>query len=446
VTILAHGIGSIQDLPVPTWLFYYGAAVVLVVSFVALAALWRQPVLESAREGRPFPAGLQRVLLSPALRIVLGALSVALLCVVTAAALFGSRSTALNLAPTFVYVIFWLGLVPLSVLFGNVWSVLSPWKAAADGAVYLAGGGERLREYPERLGRWPAAVLLFAFAALELAYAHPGDPRALGIAILVYSTVTWLGAAVYGRDAWFRYGDGFSVYFGLLSRIAPFAARERDGRRELVVRPPLVGLAGADSAPGTLAFVSVMLGAVAFDGFSQTAAWQDRIAELAETAAPDLLQTLLNLAGLVVAVGLVAVTYLAATAVAGRLAGRRGLAGAFLLSLVPIAFAYVVAHYFTLLVYQGQFAIPLASDPLGRGWDLFGTTDFQPNVTLLSPNTVWYVQVGALVLGHVAGLVLAHDRALAVSPDARTALRAQYPLLTLMVLYTVGGLWLLSRG
>jgi hypothetical protein len=444
--ILAHGIGSFQDLPVPTWLFAYGAAVVLVVSFVALAALWRRPVLEGGRQGRPLPEGFQRVLLSPALRVVLGTLSFALFCLVTAAALFGSRASALNLAPTFVYVLFWLGLVPLSVLFGNVWSVLSPWKAAADGAVRLAGGGEAFREYPERLGRWPAAVLLFAFAALELAYAHPGEPRALGLAILVYSIATWLGAAVYGREAWFRYGDGFSVYFGLLARIAPFAVREHEGRREVVIRPPLVGLAERDSAPGTLAFVAVMLGSVAFDGFSQTASWQDRIAELADSAAPDLFQTLLNLAGLTAAVGLVALAYLTATGAAQRLSGRGGLVGAFVLSLVPVAFVYVVAHYFTLLVNQGQFGIPLASDPFGRGWDLFGTTDFAPDVTLVSPNTVWYVQVGALVLGHVAGLVLAHDRALVVSPDSNTALRTQYPLLTLMVLYTVGGLWLLSRG
>jgi hypothetical protein len=444
--ILAHGIGSFQDLPVPTWLFAYGAAVVLVVSFVALAALWRRPVLEGGRQGRPLPEAFQRVLLSPALRVVLGALSFALFCLVTAAALFGSRASALNLAPTFVYVLFWLGLVPLSVLFGNVWSVLSPWKAAADGAVRLAGGGEAYREYPVRLGRWPAAVLLFAFAALELAYAHPGEPRALGLAILVYSVATWLGAAVYGREAWFRYGDGFSVYFGLLARIAPFAVREREGRREVVIRPPLVGLAERDSAPGTLAFVAVMLGSVAFDGFSQTATWQDRIAELADSAAPDLFQTLLNLAGLTAAVGLVALAYLTATWAAQRLSRRGGLVGAFVLSLVPVAFVYVVAHYFTLLVNQGQFGIPLASDPFGRGWDLFGTTDFAPDVTLVSPNTVWYVQVGALVLGHVAGLVLAHDRALVVSPDSNAALRTQYPLLTLMVLYTVGGLWLLSRG
>jgi hypothetical protein len=445
-SLLAHGIGSVRDLPVPRWLFFYGAAVVLIASFVTLAALWRRPLLEGGRHGTPLPDSLQRILLSRALRVVVGAASIALFCLVAGAALFGTRSAGGNLAPTFVYVIFWLGLVPVSVVLGNVWSVLNPWRAGADAAVWLAGGGEAARPYPERLGRWPAAALLFSFAALELAYPDPAEPRALGLAILVYSAATWLGAAVFGRQAWFRNGDAFSVYFELLSRIAPFAVREREGRREIVARPPLVGLAEPDARPGTLAFVAVMLGAVVFDGFSQTSIWQARVAQLADSGAADLLQTAFNLAGLVAAIALVALAYLAATTLAGLLVSRERFADAFLMSLVPIAFVYAVAHYFTLLVIQGQFAIPLVSDPFGRGWDVLGTAGFSPDLTTLSPNTVWYVQVGALVIGHVAGLVLAHDRALAISADARATLRAQYPLLVLMVLYTVGGLWLLSRG
>jgi hypothetical protein len=444
--VLAHGLETVRDLPVPRWLFFYGAAVALIASFVLLAALWRRPLLEGALRGRPLPDSFQRILFSRALRVLLGAVSFALFVIVTVAALFGTTSVSENLAPTFVYVVFWLGLVPASVLLGNVFSVLNPWKAAADAVASFVGEGESTRPYPERLGRWPAAALLFSFAALELNYPDSAEPRAIGLAILIYSAATWLGAAVFGRNAWFRNGDGFSVYFELLSRIAPFGVREGEGRREIVTRPPLVGLARPDPRPGTLAFVAIMLGSVVFDGFSQTSFWQDRIADLADVDAAVLAQTGLNLAGLVAAVALVALAYLTATNLAGRLVGQPSLADEFLLSLVPIAFVYAVAHYFTAFVIQGQFAISLASDPLGRGWDLFGSTDYRPDLTPFSPNTVWYVQVGALVLGHVAGLVLAHDRALAVTPDPRAALRTQYALLVLMVLYTVGGLWLLSRG
>jgi hypothetical protein len=450
---LAHGIGGLKDLPVPGWLFLYGAAVALVLSFVALGALWRRPHLESAGDGRPLPPGLQSILLSRALRGALGVGSAVLLLLIATAALLGEPSPARNLAPTFVFVVFWLGVVPLVVLLGNVWSVLNPWNAVAEGlgALWRRTGRnfEPLAPYPERLGRWPAAVLLFAFAAFELAYDDPSSPRALALAIYVYSAITWYGMIWFGRRTWLANGDAFAVYFALLARIAPFATRERDKRREIVLRPPLTGLAVRDEQPGTLAFVAVMLGSVAFDGLSRTSWWQERRTSVA-AAEPDLFYVAgiaVNIAGLLAAVGLVALAYLAAVEAGRRLSqSRRDLSGAFVMSLVPIALVYVVAHYFTLLLIQGQFAIPLASDPFGRGWDVLGTSDFQPNLAPLSPNTVWYVQVGALVVGHVLGLVLAHDRAVALFRSAEIAVRTQFAILGLMVLYTVSGLWLLSQG
>jgi hypothetical protein len=154
-----------------------------------------------------------------------------------------------------------------------------------------------------------------------------------------------------------------------------------------------------------------------------------------------------NVGGLALFVAIVVVTYLAATSAAGRLVrAPRSLVPDFVLPLVPIVFAYLVAHYFSLFLIQGQFAIPLASDPFGRGWDLIGTADFAPNLAVVSPETVWYVQVASLTVGHVAGLAIAHDRAVSLFEDRRAALRSQYPMLGLMVLYTVGGLWLLSQG
>jgi hypothetical protein len=392
------------------------------------------------------------VLRSRPLRIVLKALSAFLLFVVFVAALIGEPSSAVNIAPTFVFVLFWLGVVVLQVLFGNVWSVLNPWRAVADGVAWAwrAAGlaWEPPLTYPERLGRWPAAVTLFCFAAMELAYSEPANPRALALAIALYSYTMWFGMAAVGREAWTRGGDGFAVYFGLLSKIAPFG--EHNGR--LVVRWPLTGLAGRLETPGTLAFIAVMLGSVAFDGFSRSSMYQNLRARLEEPyildapGTAELITTLLNLGTLVAAVLVVAGAYRLAVLIAERQTRTEGsLVPDFLPSLIPIALVYAVAHYFTLLLIQGQYAIPLASDPLGRGWNLFHTIHYSPNLAPISPNNVWYVQVGALVAGHVAGLCVAHDRAVTILPE-RDALRSQYAMLGLMVLYTVGGLWLLSRG
>jgi len=438
---------------VPAAYFFWGAAIALVASFVALGALWRRPLLEPHSAGRALPGPLSRTILSRTIRIALGALAAVLLVLIFVAALVGKANPNENVAPTFVWVIFWLGLVPVTVLLGNVWSALDPWRAIADATVWLlerAGVEPRpLAVYPERLGRLPAAALLFCFAALELAYKDPASPRALALAIGLYSYVTFFGMAAYGRATWLDRGEAFSVYFGLLARVAPFAARE--GR--VVLRWPFTGLAGAARTPGTLLFVSVMLGSVGFDGFSRTSAWQNLIADVQDPYVldrPELGQWLasgVNLLGLVAAVAFVYLAYRGAVALSRHsVHGRESLVHQFVFSLVPIALVYAVAHYFSLLVIQGPFIVPLAGDPLGRGWDLLGLATYVPSREPLTPNAVWYVQVGALVAGHVAGLAVAHDRAVTLFRERGAALRSQVALLGLMVLYTVGGLWVLSQG
>jgi hypothetical protein len=449
----AHGLGGVSDLPVPLWLFYYGAALVLVLSFFALWVLWKRPLLACASLGRPLPGGLERALRSTWLRVLGGTVSFALFVLVAVAASIGDTSPDENVAPRFVFVVFWLGLPALSVLLGNVWTVLSPWRAAADAAAWLSertgATWQAPFAYPGRLGRWPGAVLLFLFATLELAFWDPADPRALFLAILLYSAITWLGMLAYGREEWTENGEAFAVYFGLLARIAPFA--EREGR--LIVRWPFTGLTGVDPRPGTLAFISVMLGSVAFDGLSQTDYWakdfRGRLMAEVIQRSPDLadvLGMLLATAGLAVVILLVALAYIVAMKAAARAVRYEGdLTGAFLGSLVPIALAYVVAHYFSFFVRELQWLAPFASDPFGFGWDLFGTADVQPRITVLQPKTIWYAQVAALVIGHVAGLVLAHDKAVELFESPRKAAISQYAVLALMVVYTVAGLWLLSR-
>jgi hypothetical protein len=271
--IVAHALGGVKDLPVPGELFLYGGAAVLGLSFIALGALWHEGRLEEAAEGRPLPAWAQRILLAPALRIVLGALGTFVYVVVVIAAFAGVNAIDQNLAPTVVWVLFWLGLVWVTIFFGNVWAVISPFRAVADAVAWLT---RSLRwepfVYPERLGCWPAAVLLFAFTAMELVYPRPAEPRSLAGAIVIYSTFTWCGMLLFGRRAWLENGEAFNVYFGLFGRIAPSAVREEAGRREVIVRPPLAGLATFRARPGSLAFVAVMLGSVGFDSITRTSA------------------------------------------------------------------------------------------------------------------------------------------------------------------------------
>ncbi len=369
------------------------------------------------------------MLLSPVLRVVVGAISVALLVLVVAAGLVGDRLADPEPGADLRLRRLLAGDAAALRAAGRRVAGAEPVAGSGDGVAYLsarAGGAWRPPfAYPERLGVWPAAALLISFVALELAYKPPDDPRAVAVAALVYSWITWSGAAAFGRTAWFENGDGFSAYFGLFARMAAFGVR----KGEVVLRAPFSALAKGFEKAGTVALVAVVLGSVAFDGLSRTNWWEDRTHTAAKVTVVSI-----NLLGLLGCIFFAASTYLAAVALARRLAGTQtDLRTAFVGSLVPIGFAYLVAHYFSLFVLQGQYVFPLASDPFGDGWDLFGTKDYVPDLTILEPATIWYVQVGALIVGHVLGLVIAHDRALSLFSSVRSALRAQYAMLGLMV-------------
>ena len=460
---VAHGIVGRSDLPIPGWLFGWAAAVVLVVSFVALAVLWPEPRLQDGGF-RPFPGVVSRALLSRAVEIVCGAIGVFLLGVTIWSGLSGVQAATANFAPVFVFVVFWLGLVPVSVLFGDVFRAFNPWRAIGRAVAWVGQTAARgplpapLR-YPERLGHWPAVVGLLAFAILELVVSGGDRPENVAIAALIYSGATFVGMALYGVDAWARRGEAFGVYFNLFSRISPIA---RKGDR-LGLRRPLSGLSGVGSRPGTVALLAVMIGAVSFDGASEAPLWTNIAPEIAEFfrglgLSQETALEATTLIGLIAAIGIVFGFYRLGVAGARTVGGSLpagALARAFVSSLVPIAFAYVAAHYLTQLLYQGQAIIELSSSPFGflasnplgeSGTDLFGTADEPIDYSVIGATTAWYYQVGFVILGHVAGLTVAHDKALTLYDKARLAVRSQYWMLIVMVGFTSLALWLLSQS
>lgn len=429
--ILAHGVGGRTDLPVPTWMVGYGAAAVLLVSFAGLAVFWRKPKLESMPRG-PIVAGG-----APASRaglVAMRALGVVLFVVVVAAALFGADEPLGNVAPTATYVTFWVGLTILCALVGDLYALLDPYET-------LGSGFDPLDDRPYRAGMWPAAAGLFAFVWLELVYDEGSRPRVLGLFIVLLTLVVLAGTFRYGRR-FLLYGNPFRAWFGLLGAMAPFGD---DGRGHVRARWPLVGLARLQPMNGLLAVVMVALGSTGFDGITRTTWWSDLSGDLEGFA-----YHALGTAGLLGAIAFVTALYLgsmkvAAALTSGRAGGAVALADRFVHSLVPIAWAYAVAHYVSLLLFEGQAFFALLSDPFGRGWDLFGSADNRIDFTAVSTTTISWLQVAAIVVGHVAGVVLAHDRALVLFPG-KQATKSQYPLLVVMVLFTVGGLALLLGG
>ncbi len=446
----AHGFGQRYELPLPLSLYLFGAASAVALSFVVFGVFVRRgstPRAYTPIDVLDNPVG--RMVAHPAVVWALRLAVLGLFVVTILAGLFGNSNPYRNIAPTLVWIIWWVGLAYVAAFAGDIWALVNPWRTAFDAADWLyrrLGGGSglgRRRPYPQVLGVWPACILLLAFCWTELVYPNAAVPAHIAWLAIAYSALTWAGMLVFGRDAWLQHGEVFSLVFGTFARFAPTEAR--DGR--LLLRPPGAGL--LDDRPvstSMMAFVLLLLATVLYDGLIGTGEWaelegalQSRLPGSGETSG-----MVIKTIGLAAFWGLFLGAYLGICAVmswvaSGRLAPLE-IARSFALTLVPIAIGYHVAHYLVFLLVQGQYIIPLISDPFGTGWDLFGTAGYRVDIAVAGAGLAWYAAVAAIVTGHVTAVYLAHVRALGVFEPHRVALATQVPLTALMVLYTFIGL------
>jgi hypothetical protein len=446
--ILAHGIGGAKDLPIPLELAIAGAVAALVVSFTVLAIAWRKPRYDAATSGRPAPAWLDRLTSSTPWRVWWRVFGMLALLYVGWAAVAG-QDTLINPFLGVFYVLVWVGIVPLSVLFGPVWKAISPSRtinlllARASGSDPSLG----LYTYPARLGYWPAAIGLFAFVWLELVYPHSTEVGPVRLWCAAYLGVMLIGGALFG-NRFYEHADPFEVYSSLAGKLSIWGHRDGPfetvaGRppqdRRLVIRSPLANLDTVVAAPGLVGVVAVLFGSTAFDSFKDSSPWVKFVQST--TISSDLLN-FLGLLTFCAGVGLVFAVGTMTTGV-GHGVRRKTLPDRFAHSVVPIIIGYIVAHYLTYLVEYGQTTIGLLSDPLSRGDNLLGTADLKVNYWLsYHPTFLARLKVLAVVTGHVLGVIAAHDRAVRLLP-ARHQLTGQLPLLLAMVGFTVGGLYLL---
>ena len=431
-TALAHGIGGRLDLPVPVSYFIAAAGAVIVASFAALAVLWPEPRLQDG----PRHASAKATIPSRGLLPLLGVLGLSLVIgqLVVAGLGLETDPTRPTIAPVLVWVVFWL-VIPFAGAVGGDWYTdINPWRAL--GRVFRIGKADRVWLL-DRFGILPAALLLLAFTWLELISPNSGSPVILGWAALGY-TIGLLAAMAYaGRETGLAVFDAFTPYNRMISALSPLG-RRADGRlvwrgwlRALTVLPEWDG--------GLVALVVIAIGTVTYDGASGTTWFRSAFGEM---SASMLGATILLLA----AVAVIGAAYWIASWAAARMVGAgwtaRRVTNRFAHTLVPIALAYAVAHYLTLILFEGQQLIAAVSDPFALGWDLFGTADRKVDFFITASEPIWYLQMAVIVSGHVTGVVLAHDRALGdFGPDA---VRSQYAMLLLMVALTTLGLLILS--
>lgn len=482
----AHGFGIKPDLPIPEEWYTVGAVSAMIVTFAIVGLFIRRTASE-----RPYRtynlfqlAWVRTIADSRWIFVLIKAFSVFILFLTIGAGLFGSPVIAWNWTPTFIWIIWWVGFGFVHVLVGNVWAIVNPWKALYEGLCFLglfrSKSGRGRFAYPQRLGSWPAFVLFLGFIWLELVSTDSANPRLLGGLILAYSVVTVLGMHLFGKHTWLHCCEPFSIFFHYLSMMAPTEIRmpdreacascglrcrhqpecvnchecfESSGRGELHLRPFAAGLLTLQSTTvDRMAFIMLMLSSVTFDGLSRTFLWY-KVFDIPLPFDPALyalskpLMLQINSWALVGFFLFFVVVYLAFACLAKVFAGSdvsaKTIALKLIFSIVPIAIVYQIAHYALYFIVNGQLMFRLISDPFGLQWDLFGTRQMTMSYGY-DPILAWNFQVGVIILGHVIGVWSAHVIALRTFGNAGVAVRSQIPMLVLMVIYTMVGLWLLS--
>lgn len=441
----AHAFAQRYDLPLPLRHYIVGAGAAVVLSFLVTAVVLGGGDGLLANRKLPLPQWLVN-----GVRRVLGGLAIAVFFLLLVAGFFGAQEDwNSNLLPVSVWIVWWVGVTYVSALVGGVWPLIDPWRAVAR----IFPRRCAPLGWPRRVGAWPAVFLFLAFAWCELAWTENAVPYKLAMLILAYSLLTWTGMALFSVRVWCANADPFTVFFGLIGRFGAFDVK--DGA--LIIRPFGAGLSVArPPAVAAAGFVIVALATVSFDGIRETPFWDNVvglmmrlfydtgiIASIGYTAAHSVVKTL----GLLVTPLVFAMVYLATCAFVGRIAGEPlgHTARRYVLSLVPIAIGYHLAHYLSYLLIQGQAVWPLLSDPLNLGWDLFGTRNSTIEIGVIGMRFVWLFAVLAIVLGHVAAVMLAHREALRKAPSRVTAVASQAPMVVLMVAYTMLSLWILSQ-
>lgn len=427
----AHNLGGLSILPAPLSYFLAGVTTVMIAAFVVLTVRWPSPRWQAEPAIKPIRLPGWRGIV-----VLLRVLGIAGLTLVVMTGVGGPPNSVRNPGPVLVWVAFWL-VVPFAGAFlGDVYRLINPWRSLSS---LFGPETVKSKRTPGSWGVWPATFVFSAFVWFELVYPNPAHPRHLAIAAVVYTglllgTGEWLGR----KTAIDRF-DAFTTYNRLISAIAPL---DLDPDRGPGWRGWLRQLPNLPDLPGVTTFVITMIAAVAFHGLSAAPWFETAFGGFGRSVAGG---TLL----LVITIGVVGTVYwLTCRLVAGQ-AGSQvptgSVARRFVHSLVPVAFAYAFAHYFTAIVFEGQLIFSTISDPFGRGWNLFGTAARLVDFTILSSTAVWWIQVAAIVAGHLAALVLAYDRSLQ-DLAGPTGVRARYCLLGLVTMLAVAGITILAVG
>ncbi len=461
----AHGFGYRYDLPLPLYLYLFGSGTIVFITFLALV-FWQTKSINLAKVKFIWNISPHFIFFFHKFaKPIVGTISLVIFLSLVSIGFFGHQNTLKNLLPVSIWVLWWVGFVCITALCVNTWSILNPWTFCFRIAEHIFGKEIKFSAYPDWLGFWPSALFLSIFLWIELIWPRSQIPLSLATLIIFYSLTTWAGMIIYGQKSWIKHAEVFSVLFSLLGRFAPLQIRQ--GGKTFSLQPHGFGLLNKSRSPIGLVFVIIiLLSGLNFDGFMATESW-DKI-QLYVLGINSLnptfqtlhkyfgnLQTVLQTAGLFAFLFLFLMAYTLVCFATKIMLDRSDPSGKsqislqtvlehFVITLLPIAIGYHVAHYLSYLLIAGQLAIPLLSDPYGLGWNFLGTNSYQIHIGIINARTAWHVTLASIILGHVLSIFLSHVRSLELAPRKNQSM-IELPMVTLMVFYTGISLWILAQ-
>ena len=487
--VYAHGFGEKYNLPIPLWLYIYGGGASVALSFILIGLFVKiAPGIKTYPKINLLKFRYFYIIANRYTTYFLKISSSIMLILLILAGLFGNQNPFGNITPTFVWIIWWVGIAYISALIGNIWLLINPWRNIFTLFEYIHNTVTNKKDetprliLPSHLGVWPGVVLFFIFSWFELIYPTSYLPRTIAYLIVLYSIITWSGMYIIGKNQWTLHCDPFSIAFHFLSKFSPleigsknttFCAQctecheqkdycidchncfsiSTNSDRQINMRPYGVGLlANQDVDPSKMSFVLLLLAVVTFDGFTATPLWASILTSMFDTFSLLFGRNAIiaiNSVGLLIFPIIFYITYWGFCRIMAYLSipdvSVNNICRLFIYSLIPIALAYHLSHYLTYILIQGQLIIPLISDPLGLEWNLFNTKYYEVNTYIVGPRFTWITSVISIVAGHIIAVYVAHIVALKNINNRSKALISQYPLLVLMVGYTTISLWIIAQ-
>ena len=423
----AHGIGQVYALPVPLQYYLLGAGLTVAVSFFVLSIFFNKKNAGDLVD-KEVPVGWLSFIV-----VILKVVAVLLLLLTIATGVFGTQSALKNFAPVFFWIYFLIGGGVLSILIGNIWEKINPWKTISDWV--------NERQPSKQISGALGIILLLGLFWFELVSGQSFVPRAIGFALALYTLANLIGSLFY--ENWYKDAELFSVFFGFVGKLAHFRIGQ-DSKSILRVNENRK-LSGNPAAWWTLGIASILLAGASFDSLKETVMWFKWLKALGFASTSMTAPTI----GILLAPLPFLLLYLLAVWIMKQLVGKEytmlDLAQRFVWSLIPIAFGYTLAHNFSLTIVTAPQMLAIVSDPFGLGWNLFGTASLAQSNLILGAKMVWFIEIGFVILAHIFGVWYAHVLATNIFKDSKAALKSQYPMMVLMVLFTIMTLWLLSQ-